>query len=97
MAPNPRNGITTVCLDATLDTSVVREIWHNSTDKIVRSCPYASSDIQGTSGYILDLACRISPPGIPQAGVALGFEGCGTLASYAECMGLLFGKLYSAR
>lgn len=43
-----------------VDSNVVREIWQNTIEKVVKSWPFMSSDMRGASDYILGVACRIS-------------------------------------
>ena len=85
------NGIWVETSGPSVDSSVGRDIRHNTIEKILQEGPFAASDMEGTADYILDVACRISPFGVPHDGVAWEVVQGGPLAPYIEFLSLLFG------
>ena len=55
-----------------VDANVVREIWKNTIDAIVKEGPYVASGMKGTSDHIFELSCRIPLPGLPKVVVDWG-------------------------
>ena len=74
------------------DATVIRAKWQSTIDMILKAASYAASDMKGAADYILELACRLYPHGLPEAGVAWKVVDAPPLESYKKFADLLFSK-----